>query len=229
MEKIRTQFGEDIVNDLACGGYTTVESVAQADVEELSLIDIEGHLAEQLIEVARNMLGREYRMPERKALTLESYTHQWGRQYQQERTQLAQHLADMPIEHIGSTSIVGLDAKPIIDIMVGMTSPDEFDQVKRVLVSHDYEFECYRDGWGLFNTRQPTVAVNVHVTIVGSQFWEEKLIFRDYLRTHPDARDAYRDLKRDLVKRYRNIIAYSNAKSQFIRQILAKAKTAYMG
>lgn len=129
------------------------------------------------------------------------------------------------IEHVGSTSVPGLAAKPIIDVQVSV--PDlageqaylpAMDRVGLQLRSRDDLHRYFRPFPG-----RPR-DVHVHVCAVGSTWEHEHLRFRDYLRTHPRARDAYAQVKREAAVIWADDgLAYTDAKTEVILQILAAA------
>jgi hypothetical protein len=145
MDEIKARFGQRTLDILSSGGYATFDEIAEADEEELSLIDIEQPVAMKLIECARAALGRDWKPRQRKPLSLETYSESWMEQFQSESRALKDSLPKAAVEHIGSTAVVGLDAKPIIDIMVGISTFDDFEDVKQNLISHQYEFESLRE------------------------------------------------------------------------------------
>lgn len=126
------------------------------------------------------------------------------------------------IEHVGSTSVPGLPAKPVIDVQV--TVPDVDDEPAYVpalasvglqLRSRDLQHRYLRP----FPGRPRTV--HVHVSTPGSAWERDHLLFRDYLRTHDDARDAYGRLKLHLVEVWHDDrMGYTEAKGDLIRSIL---------
>jgi GrpB-like predicted nucleotidyltransferase (UPF0157 family) len=158
-------------------------------------------------------------------VSLSEYDDRWAAQFADEKVLLEGVLnpAAARIEHIGSTSVPGLAAKPVIDIMIGLENFSLADALvpKIVATGYDYikEFESempYRrylrkrvDG---FDTH------HIHMVALDSEFWIRLLLFRDYLRTHPEARDAYAKLKRELAERdWQDVDEYADAKTQFIR------------
>jgi GrpB-like predicted nucleotidyltransferase (UPF0157 family) len=134
------------------------------------------------------------------------------------------------IEHIGSTAVPGLDAKPIIDIQIGVES---VDAARRDGVP---SLEALGYGyWADKSHREHLVLVrglppngprthHVHIVSVESADWE-CVLFRDYLRAHPDEAAHYGALKRDLAVRFReDREAYTAAKGDYIRRITALAR-----
>ncbi|MEM9540459.1 MAG: GrpB family protein [Cyanobacteria bacterium P01_E01_bin.42] len=136
----------------------------------------------------------------------------------------------MSIEHIGSTSVVGLAAKPIIDIDIAISSrlllQETIAQLAKLNYTHQGNLEI--PGREAFIQPQGTKQHHLYVCSVDTPNLHNHLIFRDYLRTHPDTVQEYGNLKKQLVQECggdRN--AYTMAKTEFIESILAKADAEY--
>ena len=131
------------------------------------------------------------------------------------------------IEHVGSTSINGIKAKPIIDIVIGIKSFDEVLSKNEVLEEAGFSFRgqdhpdqyLYVCGQGDFITH------HIHVVLYGSSSWQNYLNFRDYLNSHPRQANEYSLLKEKLASRYSNDRkSYTALKSEFILEVLEKAR-----
>ena len=160
------------------------------------------------------------------------YDPRWPERYQHERERLLHAIGEyvVAIEHIGSTAVPGLGAKPIIDIMVAIRSlPRDVSGCIEPLSRLGFEYvprPDFKDSvffshgvWGP-STR------HLHLTEYGSGFWNEKLLFRDYLRRHAETAAEYLALKRSLAARHAaNRTAYTDAKSSFILSIVNRART----
>ncbi len=131
------------------------------------------------------------------------------------------------IEHVGSTSVPGLAAKPIVDIQVGVAGLDEsrpaFGSLETIGYSY-YDSVCPHV-MHFFDKRvsgkQP---YNLQLIPYRSDCWNMRIAFRDYLRSHPNVAQEYAALKRELAQRFhsdRN--AYSEAKSSFIGRVVKQA------
>jgi GrpB-like predicted nucleotidyltransferase (UPF0157 family) len=161
------------------------------------------------------------------AIEVIAYDEHWPMRFAEWRTRLAAALGVVAvrIEHVGSTAVPGLDAKPIIDI--GVTVADTEDEAAYVpaIESTGLQLRAREPGHRYF--RPPADRprdVHVHVCAAGSAWEREHLLFRDYLRAHPAARQAYAELKRDLAERYPDDrLAYTDAKSAFILDALDDA------
>lgn len=134
------------------------------------------------------------------------------------------------IHHIGSTSIPGIYAKPIIDMLLELTSIDAADEKAESLVTIGYEAmgEFGIPGRRYFHKNSPSGVreYQVHAFAVGSGEVSRHLAFRDYLRSHAEVARQYSELKRGLAKRYHsNIEAYMNGKDPFIKETQQAALT----
>ncbi|MCY3506365.1 MAG: GrpB family protein [Chloroflexi bacterium] len=135
------------------------------------------------------------------------------------------------IEHVGSTAVPGLGAKPIIDIDVVIESPRVLPLVVEALSTLGYTHEgdggisgreAFRREVPADGSRQAWPTHHLYVCPRDSEELGRHLRFRDYLRSHPEAAARYEALKRDLAHRYANDIdAYIEGKSAFVERILA--------
>lgn len=132
------------------------------------------------------------------------------------------------IEHVGSTSIIGIKSKPIIDIAIGVKSFDIINEIKDILEQHDFiyskvklnntvvDFMCEENGKRTHN---------IHFVIFGEERWKEFVLFRDYLNSHNDVAKEYENLKMKLSEKYKDDIhRYTENKSDFILNVLAEAQ-----
>jgi len=159
---------------------------------------------------------------------LASYTPAWRILFNSEKKALLIALRGLAlgIEHIGSTSIPDMDAKPIVDIAVAVASLDEIQKCVQPLSSVGYE---YKGEYGLpgrhFFTKGTPHTHYLHVVAKESQYWNAWLLFRDYLAGNSNAAKEYSNLKQDLAKKYESDRdAYTKAKSKFITGIVERAK-----
>jgi GrpB-like predicted nucleotidyltransferase (UPF0157 family) len=135
-------------------------------------------------------------------------------------------LAGGTIEHIGSTAVPGLAAKPVIDIMAGVESLDRSRMALAVLERHNYCYAPYRTEvmhW-LCKPSPAERTHHLHLVPFGSALWIEQLAFRDYLRTHPGVAREYEVMKRQLADVHRlDRDAYTTAKGPFVQRVIAEA------
>lgn len=133
----------------------------------------------------------------------------------------------LAVEHIGSTSVPGLGAKPIIDVMPGLRTFEDGGKVVSPLerIGYEYRGEYGIPGRHLFVKDDPGTGeriANVHMYAVGHDEWIAHLALRDYLRTHEAWRDRYWALKQELAQKYRDDVeAYAEAKTAFVKEVVA--------
>jgi GrpB-like predicted nucleotidyltransferase (UPF0157 family) len=170
-------------------------------------------------------------------VTVVPYDHSWPEMFEQERLHL---LSCLPkdlikrIEHFGSTAVPGLLAKPIVDILVEVTSLEEIKQrIVPILEAQGYDY-LWRPSWG--NDTPPFYAWFIkrgkngnrthHIHMIEPHFeHRDRLLFRDYLIEHPGVAKEYGDLKMRLSSMHQNDrVAYTQAKSDFVRRVTAMAK-----
>ncbi len=151
---------------------------------------------------------------------------EWPARFEQFRSRLASALGDgIRIEHVGSTSIPGIRAKPIIDVQISV--PDITDETRfgPAIESIGVALRMREPDLGHVFFRNNPRTVHLHVCQVGSRWERNHLLFRDYLRTHPDAARAYEEVKHAAVARYgADRLAYTEAKGPFIEETLATAE-----
>ncbi len=126
------------------------------------------------------------------------------------------------IEHIGSTAIPGLAAKPVIDIMAGVRTLDESRPAIEAVAGLGYCYAPYQvelEHW--FCKPSPAFRTHhLHLIPVGTPQWLRPIAFRDYLRAHPDVAGEYAILKRQLVQEHHlDREAYTQAKRPFIDRV----------
>jgi len=163
-------------------------------------------------------------------ITIVGYDLQWPARFEAERRLLAEAIGawvvDGAIEHIGSTAIPGLAAKPVIDVMAGVESLEASRAAVAVLERHQYCYAAYRtDVMHWLCKPSPALRTHhLHLVPLGSPLWIEQLAFRDYLRTHPDTALEYAALKRRLADAHRlDREAYTSAKTPFVQRVVARA------
>jgi len=157
---------------------------------------------------------------ERRQIVLADYDPAWPARFAVERARIAEALGEraLRIEHIGSTSVAGLAAKPIVDILVEVAALDDASGLEQA----GYVLRVREDEHRMFRT--PERDVHVHVWPSGSPSIATDLAFRDRLRASPEDRAAYEALKRDLATRdWPDVNHYAEAKGPLIREILGRS------
>jgi GrpB-like predicted nucleotidyltransferase (UPF0157 family) len=130
------------------------------------------------------------------------------------------------IEHVGSTAVPGLAAKPVIDIQVAVREVENEITYVPGIESLALSLRAREPGHRYFRQQagEPRLA-QVHVCGAGGRWEWDHLLFRDYLRARPEPRDAYADLKTELAERHRDDrLAYTEAKTNFILDALVDAQ-----
>jgi GrpB-like predicted nucleotidyltransferase (UPF0157 family) len=160
------------------------------------------------------------------------YDPQWPRLFEQEKAALLTALGDrlVAIEHMGSTAIPGLSAKPIIDIIAALRSLDEVPACLEPLRGLGYhyvpEFEALIPERRFFRKGPPEKRTHhLHLFAEGEFGERHERLFRDYVRAHPEAAQEYGRLKRELAAQYgADREGYTNAKTDFVQHIIALAR-----
>ena len=160
-------------------------------------------------------------------IVLVDYDPQWPVMFDREASRIRAALASLAIrvEHVGSTSVPGLAAKPIIDIVLAV--PDSADEAAYVpvLESAGYVLRGRQADWLQHRMfKGPDADVNLHVFSAGEAEIDRMVLFRDWLRSHDDDRNAYLGVKRELAQRtWRHVQHYADAKTAIVQQIMARA------
>jgi len=167
-------------------------------------------------------------------VVVEEYDPRWPELFDEERATIAAALGDraIAIDHVGSTSVPGLPAKPVIDIVLQVAdSADEpsyvpdLERVGLVLRIREPEWLEHRV---LYRRVEQGAQRNVNVHVFSPSRAEAEIArmlgFRDWLRTHDEDRDRYAAAKRELSARdWKYVQGYADAKSEIVEEILAKA------
>ena len=188
-------------------------------------------------------------------ITLEKYNFNWVSDFEKVNLELEKLLGFLNprIEHIGSTSIEGLSAKPIIDVMIGLDNENTLDNTIKPLISEGYVYyEKYNKDmpYRRFFVKHKSIYHNleipniikesdsiqitteehinrlahIHILIYNSEHWIRHIAFRDYLRTHIEVREEYQKLKEQLCcKEWIDGNDYNKAKDAFIKTEQANA------
>ena len=156
-------------------------------------------------------------------------TPEWITLFHTERARLQQALgADaLDIQHIGSTAVPGLAAKPILDLGIAVAADTVAAACIPRLTALGYTYREYRgpgEGYFFDQGSEQQLTHYLHLLPIHEVGWRNYLLFRDYLRAQPEARTAYMRLKEELASQYaEDRAAYSAAKASFIQHILMLA------
>jgi GrpB-like predicted nucleotidyltransferase (UPF0157 family) len=162
-------------------------------------------------------------------VTVEPYDPAWRRRFDQERRLLERVLSpwlDGGIHHIGSTSIPGLAAKPIVDMMAGVCDLDGARAASAVLLPGGYVHTPHRAEIAHhFDKREgESTTHGLHLTEPGSELWRERLAFRDALRRDEALAREYEALKLTLAAQHdAGLVEYTAGKRAFVAQVLEAA------
>ncbi|MFP7298973.1 GrpB family protein [Neobacillus niacini] len=162
-----------------------------------------------------------------------SYSEKWAQMFLEEAEKLKQIFGNeiVDIHHIGSTSVPGLKAKPIIDIMPVVKNINSVDKHNTVMqeIGYNPKGENGIAGRRYFQKGGDNRSHHIHIYQTGSKEIKRHLAFRDYLRTHPDAKIAYGDLKEKLAQQFPyDIDSYINGKDQLAKEIERRALDWYV-
>ncbi|MHB0886957.1 MAG: GrpB family protein [Bacillota bacterium] len=157
------------------------------------------------------------------------YDPEWPRRFAVLKARAASALGDLAvaIEHVGSTAVPGLAAKPIIDIDVVVGSAADVPPAIERLAAIGYVHEGEKGIPGREAFRWPAGEARHHLYLLARNNPELRrhLAFRDYLRAHPDAAREYGELKRRLAGRFRDDReAYTEGKTEFVTRVLKQAE-----
>jgi len=151
----------------------------------------------------------------------------WASQFTRARSRIRAALGRraVGIEHVGSTSIPGLPAKPILDIVLVVTDSSDESSYVPDLIGIGYRLRLREPHWHEHRLlRHDEPSTNLHVFGAGSPEVERMTLFRDQLRRHPEERERYARVKRELAAREWEFVQdYADAKSAVVEDILARA------
>jgi GrpB-like predicted nucleotidyltransferase (UPF0157 family) len=160
----------------------------------------------------------------------------WPEHYEAEERNINSAVGGLflAMEHIGSTSVLGLAAKPVVDILAGTRSLEDGPAIAAKLQPLPYVQLPFLTPNRLFFLKRGTdtpegvdldhPGYNIHVSPIDRFYEDEEILFRDYLRAHPEVVAEYARLKCEIVGRISNYREYTPAKNEFIRRVLADAR-----
>ena len=174
-------------------------------------------------------------MPRR--IVIIDYDPRWPILYEEEQRLILKAIGHkvVAIEHIGSTAVPNLGSKPIIDIMAGVLNSADAEECVALLQDLDYTDVAPQPGdpdWfyclGKTYRGEAASLQNYHLHLVRflSDDWKKHLLFRDFLRDHPDVAQQYYELKKNLAAKYGlDRVGYNAAKTSFIESVIIRART----
>lgn len=164
---------------------------------------------------------------------LAEYNSNWKKEYEKEEKLLKEVLGDRIIEihHIGSTSIEGLKAKPVIDIIVVINRLDEINEIEEMLKPYDYENRGQQgvpDRYFFAKGPEDERSHYIHFVEPNSKTYYNQIYFKKYLIEHPEYIKKYCDLKQELAEKYADERPkYTAGKNEFITSVINLAKEEY--
>lgn len=168
---------------------------------------------------------------EAEPIRIVAYDPSWPGRFEAERQLVAATLGGRvgDIQHVGSTAVPGLAAKPIIDIMVGVDDLTGAAPCLDLLAGLDYCYAPYRPEVMHWFCKPAPSRRTHHLYLIqqGSSEWQARLSFRDFLRAHPETAAEYESLKRGLAELHANDREqYTDGKGEFVRRVLGLADSA---
>lgn len=159
------------------------------------------------------------------------YDPRWPLIFEEEKRQILSVIGELvlAIEHVGSTAVPGLSAKPVIDTMVGIRELAEAPACYGPLSTVGYEYvPDYEDeipDRRFFNRGPEEAHRHLHMAELNGSFWERHILFRDFLRAHPETAEDYCALKKRLAREFTtDMRAYTDGKTSFIESVVARAR-----
>jgi len=166
---------------------------------------------------------------EKGTVRLDPYTDEWERIFKEEAARLQAALGSdiLDIQHVGSTSIPGMTAKPIIDIAIAVRNIKDASVCIAPVEELGYEYKGENGIPGrLFFAKGSPRTHHIHINEMGSRGWQNQILFRDYLILHPDFAREYAHLKLELAQRYpTDRQSYLDCKAPFIERVLRLASS----
>ena len=167
---------------------------------------------------------------EKREIIIADYDPAWPAKFERHRSAIAAALGDaaLGIEHIGSTAVPQLAAKPIIDILVVVADSANESTYCPQLQAAGYELRVREPEWNEHRMlRTPGRDVHLHVYSAGCEEIQRNLGFRNHLRSHAQDRRRYEEVKRALARNeWPDMNAYAAAKTEVIQSILARIQSA---
>lgn len=172
--------------------------------------------------------GRQVGRSRSEPIQLVEYDPAWPERFAHVSLRLAEALGDVAlrIDHVGSTAVPGLAAKPVVDVQISVGDVEDDAKYLSSIEGEGFEMRWIEPGHRYLRPPAELPRLwQVHVCSIGSEWERVHLLFRDYLRSHPDTAADYAALKHRLAIQYRREpIAYTDAKGPFIEAQLQAAE-----
>jgi GrpB-like predicted nucleotidyltransferase (UPF0157 family) len=164
--------------------------------------------------------------PEKRAIVIEPYSSAWAATFEEHRCRIKGALGSVAcrVDHIGSTAVTGLAAKPIIDIQISVLGVEQESSYLGSLLAAGYLLRVREPGHRMFRT--PEMNVHIHICDAGSEWERRHLLLRDWLRESAEDREAYAALKMELqTQGWETMNHYADAKTALISEMTTRAET----
>lgn len=158
------------------------------------------------------------------------YDPGWRALFEEEKARICKSLGEPApdVQHVGSTAVPGIDAKPIVDMAMAVDDPNDAESTIRAsldALGWELRHEAVLTGNRLFFVKGQPRTHHLHVVERDSDVWTDMLLFRDFLLEHPDVAAKYCSFKKDLAKEFAtNREAYTRGKGPFIESAIAVAR-----
>jgi GrpB-like predicted nucleotidyltransferase (UPF0157 family) len=207
---------------LNAGGKVAVVNEGSTAIDDRAQLKVSGKAGDVLR--ALDTLLRPPRAP----VTVVDYDREWPERFAKESERIRAALGDrvVDLEHMGSTAVPGLAAKPVIDISVGLRDLDLTNDQIASMKDLGYEFlgELGLAGRRFFRKGGAQSTHHVHAVVWGGHHWSRHLAFRDYLRSHPEEARLYGERKRRLAADVdHDWYAYVERKNGFTDELFKRA------
>lgn len=163
--------------------------------------------------------------PEQRAIVIEPYSSAWPGIFEEHRSRISDALGAVVhrVDHIGSTAVRGLAAKPIIDIQISVLDVEQEPAYVEPLVAAGYRLRVREPGHRMLRT--PELHVHIHICDAGSEWERRHLLLRDWLRQSAEDREAYAKLKTELGRQgWETMNHYADAKTALIAEMTVRAE-----
>jgi HAD superfamily hydrolase (TIGR01509 family) len=200
-----------------------IDAAGQVGIAGIQFVDGK-NLASKILDIADNgfeLIGGE----EHREIQVVPYDSNWPTRFEAEKQKIQAALGSgaIRVDHVGSTAVPGLSAKPIIDIQVSIANPDDETTYLPQLEKQGYVLRVREKGRRMLRT--PELGVHIHVCRTGSDWERRHLLFRDWLRHDKADRQAYQNLKESLAKQdWETMNHYADAKSDLIQEMTRHAE-----
>lgn len=169
---------------------------------------------------------------EKREIVIVDHDPRWAAKFEHHAAIISQALGEkaLAIEHVGSTAVPGLAAKPIIDIDLLVADSANEAAYLEPLLAAGYTLRVREPDWHQHRMlRTPELDVHIHIFTTGCVEHTRHVLFRDWLRTHPEDRQLYESVKRRLAQDdWPDMNAYADAKSTVVEAALARASGQHL-